>query len=111
MEVGSEKRVRGGGAGLDEPPPNNFPMSDIKPPRPAMELSPPVSALASPPEAVWESKPCQVLPVEDDAGVVLLDGFPKPILLTAGANSADEAFNPKEPSGSEAEVDFDVLEF
>jgi hypothetical protein len=74
MESGSENRESGAGAALEDPL-KRLVISAIKPPSPAMPPSPPVKALASPPEAVCESRFCHpLLPAE--LGVLLLEGFP-----------------------------------
>jgi hypothetical protein len=74
IESGSENNTSGGGAAFEEPP-NRLVIPEISPPNPAKLLNPPLTRLATPPEAVWESKPLRsVLP--DELDVALLDGFP-----------------------------------
>jgi hypothetical protein len=58
------------------PPPKRLAIPEIKPPKPAMLLNPPLKALAIPPDAVFVSKLAHSLPDCEVLGR-LLEGDPK----------------------------------
>jgi hypothetical protein len=61
---------------LPPPPPNRLAITEIKPPSPAMLLSPPLKALETPPDTVCFSKLPQTLLDCDEVVVLVLDGEP-----------------------------------
>lgn len=88
IEFGSVNSVSGGGVELEDPP-NRLAIPEINPPSPPMLPNPPpVKALATPLEALCESRFPQDMPL--DVEVLLLDGLPKESPLLSLSNAVSD---------------------
>jgi len=87
-----------------EDPPKRLVISEMSPPSPAILLSPPLNTLASPPEAVCDSTLFQAFPLDDEVGVVLLDGLPNWMLCSFSLEPAERDLSPKDAAAIEPDA-------